>query len=318
MTTPPSFPSLPGLGFSVHKKPTNSSRVATHVSGRDVRVPLYTYRLWEFELTIEGLDSGGVFSGLGLNSLQTLMGFHGLCLGQANPFLFTDPTDNSVTAQDLGEGDGTTTDFTFLRTQGGYVVDPVGWVTSVTNVYFNGVAIPQAGWSAPSAPGLSETSGGSLGAQTCYCTVTYVTPSGETVASSESSLNVDANNLLVVASPAASAPAGATGWNVYVGASSGAEVLQNSSPIAIGTPWTEPTTGLLTGTATPPATNTTGWSLEAPNTLAFAAAPGAGVLISGDFDFAFQCRFLDDQLDFEQFMSGLWTVASVKFRSVKP
>jgi hypothetical protein len=61
-----------------------------------------------------------------------------------------------------------------------------------------------------------------------------------------------------------------------------------------------------------------GWSLTQPNTLTFATAPGASVAITADFSYAFVCRFLDDVEDFEEFMSGLWTVQSLKFRSVKP
>src|SRR5581483_8742966 len=61
------------------------------------------------------------------------------------------------------------------------------------------------------------------------------------------------------ASPASAG--NATGWNAYVASASGAEVLQNAAPIALGTNWTEPTTGLLTGTAPPPGANTTGWDV---------------------------------------------------------
>jgi hypothetical protein len=62
----------------------------------------------------------------------------------------------------------------------------------------------------------------------------------------------------------------------------------------------------------------TGWNLIQPNILSFAAAPPAGQPILASFNYAYQCRFLDDQEDFEQFMSGLWMVQSLKFRSVKP
>ena len=44
MTTPPSFPSLAGQGWSVHKKPIFSTIVASHVSGREVRDALYQIR----------------------------------------------------------------------------------------------------------------------------------------------------------------------------------------------------------------------------------------------------------------------------------
>src|SRR5262249_38128400 len=45
---------------------------------------------------------------------------------------------------------------------------------------------------------------------------------------------------------------GASGYNVHVATASGQEVLQNGAmPLAIGTNWTEPTSGLLSGTAAP-------------------------------------------------------------------
>jgi len=52
--------------------------------------------------------------------------------------------------------------------------------------------------------------------------------------------------------------------------------------------------------------------------LTFTPAPGSGVTVSADFSYAFNCRFLDDQMDFEEFMSNLWKLDSMKFRSVKP
>lgn len=204
MTMPPSFPLLPGQGWSVHKRPTFSTRVTSHVSGREVRAPLYYQGLYEFELTIEGLDSSGVFTGLGANTLQSLMGLYISCQGQYGTFLYTDPTDNSVVGQAIGTGNGTQTIFTFRRTLGG-ATEPVSWVNSpVSNVYLNGVNQPS------------------------------------------------------------------------------------------------------------------GWTLTQPNTLIFATAPGAGVAITATFTYAFNCRFLDDQEDFENFMNGLWQVQSLKFRMVKP
>jgi hypothetical protein len=60
-----------------------------------------------------------------------------------------------------------------------------------------------------------------------------------------------------------------------------------------------------------------GWSLSAPNSLFFGSAPAAGVSITASFTYAFQCRFSDDKLDFEQFTANLWKADSVKFRSVR-
>ncbi len=56
----------------------------------------------------------------------------------------------------------------------------------------------------------------------------------------------------------------------------------------------------------------------AGNTIVFSTAPLTGHTIAATCTYAFNCRFLDDQADFENFMNGLWMVASLKFRSVKP
>ena len=205
MTTPSALPSLPGLAWSRHKKPGFSTRVASHVSGREVRVALMSYPLYEFEAVYNGLTSSATatFASLGSSSLQSLMGFFLQLLGQVGIFLYTDPDDNSVTGQGIGAGDGTTLSFVMGRTLGGFN-EPVGWVTNVVNVYLNGVR-------------------------------------------------------------------------------------QSASS----------------------------WAFTAPNSLGFYTAPGAGVAITADFTYAFQCRFLDDRMDFEEFMSSLWKLDSMKFRSIK-
>lgn len=203
MTTPPSFPTLPGQGWSVHKTPTFATIVAGHVSGREVRDALYQNPIWRFELSFDGLASDSAsYPGLGAQSLQSLMGLFLQCQGQFGTFLYTDPTDNSATSQTFATGDGATTTFTFARALGGFL-EPVGWVTSVAQVTIGGVA-------------------------------------------------------------------------------------QGS-----------------------------GWSLSTPNSLVFATAPANGALIGASFAYAFQCRFDDDAADFEQFMQNLWTLQSLKFRSVR-
>jgi uncharacterized protein (TIGR02217 family) len=203
MTTPPSFPALPGVGWSVHKKPVFSTLVASHVSGREVRDALYQNPIWQFELTFDGLSSSpALYSGLGANSMQTLLGFFLACQGQYNTFLYADPTDSAATNVTFATGNGATTVFTFSRFMGAFL-EPVGWVTSVSNIYLNGV------------------------------------------------------------------------------------------------------------------NQASGWSVSAPNSLVFTSAPGAGVPIAATFTYAFQCRFDSDDQDFEEFMSNLWKVDSVKFKSVR-
>jgi hypothetical protein len=206
VTTPPLFPQLAGQGWSVHKRPTFSTRVASHVSGREVRASLYAGTLYEFELTFDALASNGLATGaaasLGPTSLQTLLGFYLQCQGQLGTFLYVDPTDNGAHGQVFGTGDGATTSFTLQRTLGGFT-EPVSYATQLTAAYVNGIV--QAG-----------------------C------------------------------------------------------------------------------------------ALVAPNVVTFPIAPAIGATLSADFTYAFLCRFLDDQQDFENVMSGLWTLESLKFRSIRP
>lgn len=113
-----------------------------------------------------------------------------------------------------------------------------------------GVILPS-----PAAPTTGTTAGGTLAATTYYVKTTYVNAMGETLASAEATQAALVNTLLTVTSPAAQS--GATGYNVYVSTATGTETKQNATPIAIGTDWTEPTTGLISGAALP-SSNTTG------------------------------------------------------------
>ena len=202
MATPPIFPQLAGQGWSVHKRPSFATRVAGHVSGREVRSAYYAQALYEFELTFDALAANAGYGGVGASSLQTLFGFYLACQGQLGTFVYLDPSDGGVTGQAVATGDGTTKSFTLVRTLGG-AAEKISWVQQVSAVYVAGVA-----------------------------------QSGFTVAT--------------------------------------------------------------------------------PNSLTLAAAPASGAAITADFTYGFLCRFLDDQEDFENVMSGLWKVASLKFRSVRP
>ncbi len=61
-----------------------------------------------------------------------------------------------------------------------------------------------------------------------------------------------------------------------------------------------------------------GWSiLDDLQTIQFTSAPGADVQITIDFHYLFYCRFLEDVVDFEEFMNDLHTLRSLRFRSTK-
>jgi RHS repeat-associated protein len=79
--------------------------------------------------------------------------------------------------------------------------------------------------------------------------VTLLDSNGESLASTECSLDVPAGDQLVVASPASAGDA--TSYNVYVGTTSGQDGLQNSTPISLGTDFTLPSGGLAAGQGVP-------------------------------------------------------------------
>lgn len=59
------------------------------------------------------------------------------------------------------------------------------------------------------------------------------------------------------------------------------------------------------------------FTLTSPNTINLNFTPTNGSFITADFSYAYQCRFSDDQNEFENYMNGLWKVDSLKFESIK-
>jgi uncharacterized protein (TIGR02217 family) len=310
------LPSLAGLGFPVTRTPVWDTVLQQNISGKEVRVALQSYPRWKWELSFTVLRSSAAYT-----ELQQLAGFFNARQGMFDTFLYQDADDNSVTSQTIGTGDGTTTAFQLIRSFGSFL-EPVLAPNSLAAVYLGGVSIPLAGYSAPTNGALTSTSAGSLGATTYYVKTTWTTNSGQTLPSAETSLAVAANKVLNVAAPSG-APAGATGWAVYVsntvGGGSGAETLQAVN--ALGSPWVEPTSGLVAGAALP-SSNTTGWSLSTwgstnPGVVTFAGAPANTVAITADFTYYWPCRMSDDSLGFSMFLGGMYECKKFAFISVK-
>ena len=147
----------------------------------------------------------------------------------------------------------------------GQVYNEFNWCVFQCTKYcvyaWNATVIP-----APPAPTTTgTTTGGTSGARTCYAMTTYVSAAhGETSASPETTQTLAANHRLGIASPPApTAGEACIGWNAYAtDFATGTESKQNSTPIAIGTAWTEPTTG-LGPTGDPPSANFTGQIIHA-------------------------------------------------------
>ena len=152
------FPALPGLGWSVSKAPRFATRTQKAISGRELRVVDQLYPIWTWTLTYQVLRDehdtrGGNALGSGYDELRTLAGFFLQQQGAFGAFLFDDPSDDSVTAQYFGTGDGSTTAFQLYREFGGFF-EPIVAPNVVSAVYFNGVAQSSASYSVDAATGI--------------------------------------------------------------------------------------------------------------------------------------------------------------------
>lgn len=155
---------------------------------------------------------------------------------------------------------------------------------------------------APSANGaLTQTAAGSQGARTEFVKSFWYVGNNTTLPAAETSLAVSANNVLNVAAPA-NPPAQVTGWGVAVSTTTGAETIQNTNPIPLGTAWVEPTTGLIAGAAVPQVNTATGPAVKAePIMNNWVNATG-----SIDADFVDKTIWADRFRDDTQF-SMIWT-----------
>lgn len=131
------FPTFAGATFNTDRTPIWSTTKKTSVSGREFRASNYTYPRYKYKLIYEFLRQG-MHQGTGYTEFAQLVGFFNARHGDFDSFLFTDPDDNSVTAQVIGTGDGATLAFQLIRTFGGFA-EPVFDVNSAPLIYVNGV-----------------------------------------------------------------------------------------------------------------------------------------------------------------------------------
>jgi uncharacterized protein (TIGR02217 family) len=138
------------IGWSLTKSPSFAVRRQASVDGRQLRVLDQPLPIWLFTYTIEFLPDGSdnranVATPLSSRTdLRNLMGFFLTLQGGFSEFYITDPTDNTVVGQFIGDGDGTTTAFQLVRYMGvspNVFSEPIYAVNTskAFNVYINGV-----------------------------------------------------------------------------------------------------------------------------------------------------------------------------------
>lgn len=280
------FPTLRGLGWSVHKKPMFATKISEHVSGREVRASFMQYPKWDFELTFEFLKDENLD-----DDLREIMGFYLNQLGRFNAWLYKDPTDYHAVNEQFGIGDGVTLEYLALRSLGGFR-EPVGqfnfdnlltFLASGVNVMNNTADVGANEYATGYGP-VKLTSSGAL-------------PTG--LLSTKNYWLINAGGGLVkFALTKANALAGTAVDISAIG--SGTNTISNGVAVYDNGALVDPSD----------------YTLVAPNRILFDVAPDDTHVLTADFDYYFQCRFSEDQQDYENFMYQLWTLQECTFRSI--
>lgn len=129
----PVFPTLPLVTFPAKRGIIWDWVDQIALSGKRTRYSLYSYPRYSWELPISGLRTAAAYA-----EFQTLVGFINSLSGGVGLFGYTDPIDNSVTAQNFGTGNGTTTQFQLVRSLGGEA-EPVFLLNGNPTIYVAGV-----------------------------------------------------------------------------------------------------------------------------------------------------------------------------------
>jgi uncharacterized protein (TIGR02217 family) len=127
------FPSLNGITWPIPKRANWKTLVSQAESGREVRVALRSYPLFEWDLPYGILRPA---------DQAEFWGFYNECYGGYDTFLFDDKSDDFAPGQQLGVGDGATTQFQFVRSYGGLFVEPrtdIQQTPTAPKIYLNGV-----------------------------------------------------------------------------------------------------------------------------------------------------------------------------------
>ncbi len=111
-------------------------------------------------------------------------------------------------------------------------------------LFQTGVGLTNGPIPRPAEPQLGEAAS-TLGSLSLWVRMSWTAGAAEGAGSAARAVKTAAGKALVVTPP--TAPAGVTGWHVYVGESEEELQRQNSAVLAVGSSWTMPDSGLIAG-----------------------------------------------------------------------
>jgi uncharacterized protein (TIGR02217 family) len=153
----PIFPTFPGFAYSVVKSPSWATRLQRSISGIERRVQDYAMPIWNFTLTFSLFRDfdWGSFTAPSTEQ-RTMIDFFLETQGATNWFLFDDISDDSVTAQGFGTGDGTTVAFQLVRQfiSGGFSEWITAPNTGTITIYNNGTPVSSSDYTIDSGSGI--------------------------------------------------------------------------------------------------------------------------------------------------------------------
>lgn len=132
------FPFLEGLEWDITKRADFKTAVFESLSGCESRIALRQYPKYTFKLSV-----GHLIENQDEQQLKALMGFMLSLRGSYSPFLYSDPTDNSVVNQWVGVGNDVATQYQLIRAYGAtinYLAEPVQNITASPAITVDGVS----------------------------------------------------------------------------------------------------------------------------------------------------------------------------------
>lgn len=130
------FPALPGLAWSVFKRPVFSTAVQTAVNLSELRTSFSATPVYRFRLSFSVLRDDTLY-----DELHQLAGFFLAHRGRFDSWRYRDPDDHQAVQEPFGVGDSARTSFPLMRRFGAFS-ERVAQVEAIDEVRVNAVAVP--------------------------------------------------------------------------------------------------------------------------------------------------------------------------------